>query len=542
MIRLAVAFLAALLLAPPADAQPAAALSARDGARAILAAARSEAAAGGCAAPTDVLVRIICTGRLTVGLRSFYPGFSVRDERGRFVGFEPDIAAEIAGFLGVALLPRVVDPKTRIAMLAQGEVDLTIATMGHSVQRAAEVRFVLPHYYRSQTAVVGPAALRVGGWDDLDGQSVCLPLGSNSNIDFVRHHVRILTFDRPEQLVDALRFGDCRLVAHDDTFFAFYLADPAWAAQFDIRFRFAPLPWGMAVARGNAARLGALLDDLSVAFHADGTFLRAARANRLDTQYLAAEQLRWSTPACSTPDGTPLPACEAAPVDNADPADISAVAALAERVEGFAAAWLGVGIDLSMFKFASTIGLLADGALYSMALVIGTQVSTLLFALGFGWLMVAGPAMLRRPVAALTAFGQVTPLPLLMVFVSVVASGIAHYSAGVALVAAVFAIGIYNGSNAGRAISDAAGTHPGSFRSSVGVAGVQLVAFLINAAKGCPAAGMIGVPEFLNVVNDLSANARDRLTASLILLLFYVSLTLLVISVLGALRRRLLAA
>ena len=71
------------------------------------------------------------------------------------------------------------------------------------------------------------------------------------------------------------------------------------------------------------------------------------------------------------------------------------------------------------------------------------------------------------------------------------------------------------------------------------LADVQLVAFLINAAKGSPAAGMIGVPEFLNVITDLTADSRDRITMYLMLLLFYVSLVLVVIWLLSVLRARL---
>jgi ABC-type arginine/histidine transport system permease subunit len=119
-------------------------------------------------------------------------------------------------------------------------------------------------------------------------------------------------------------------------------------------------------------------------------------------------------------------------------------------------------------------------------------------------------------------------------------------------VAAVFAIGLYNGSNAARAIGEAhmtlvrhettrgSGTDKGqtsSFFRAVSLASVQLVAFLINAAKGSPAAGMIGVPDFLNVVTDLTASSADRMTVYLILLVFYVGMVSLLIVLLTMLRR-----
>ena len=50
---------------------------------------------------------------------------------------------------------------------------------------------------------------------------------------------------------------------------------------------------------------------------------------------------------------------------------------------------------------------------------------------------------------------------------------------------------------------------------------------------------MIGVPEFLNVITDLTADSRDRITMYLMLLLFYVSLVLVVIWLLSVMRARL---
>jgi polar amino acid transport system substrate-binding protein len=519
----------------------------------LLEQARAEAARG-CAHPSDVLVAVLCEKRLRVGLRAYYPGFSVRGDDGAFAGFEPDIARRIAAFLGVRLVTVAVDPKRRIPMLAGGQVDLVIATMGHTIERGAEVTVIRPHYYVSQTAVVGAVKSAVANWDDLGGRTVCLPLGASSNIIFARHNIRILTFDRPEQLLDALRFNKCAFIVHDDTFFAQSLTDPAWSSQFGIKFRFAPLPWGMAVARENTGQFAALLEALSVGFHADGVFLQLAAANRIDPSFLETEHKRWADNSCVAANGAPLGNCLMPPVNNARPADTSYVAQQATWLEHAAAGWFGVKVDLSVFKNRDTLGLVLEGIAYSLALIVGTLISTTICALGFGRVMVFGPVPVRRCVRAFTAIAQVTPLPLLMFFAYVVAGGIAHYTATIALAAAVSAIGLYNGSNAARAIDEAHQTllrpaispggseiagDRGSFMRAVSLADVQLVAFLINAAKGSPAAGMIGVPEFLNVITDLTADSRDRITMYLMLLLFYVSLVLVVIWLLSVLRSRL---
>ncbi len=510
------------------------------------------ATAVGCRDPSDVLVRVLCTKQLRVGLRTYYPGFSVRDEQGAFSGFEPDIGRRIAAFLGVSFVPVVVNPKDRIPILVGNQADLVIATMGDTTQRSAAVRFIRPHYYASQTAIVGHASSPVSDWADITGRTVCLPLGSNSNIEFVRHHVRIMTFDSPEQLMDALRFDECAFIVQDDTFFARSLAEPAWAAHYAIKFRFAPLPWGMAVTREHTAQFAALLDDLSVAYHADGTLLDLAKAHRLDLAFLLSEQAKWHDATCLDVNDAPQERCLLPSVSDSEATDLSIVAPYVSSLEQAATSWFGITIDLSLFRNRTTFGLVLEGILFTLSLVLGTQLSTAFFALGFSRLMTGGGDTVRRAVGLFTAVGQVTPLPLLLFFVYVIAGGLLHYSARVAWVAAVFAIGLYNGSNAARAIDEAhrtllrrettpdSGTVEGNTRSffrAVSLASVQLVAFLINAAKGSPAAGMIGVPDFLNVVTDLTASSADRMTVYLILLVFYVGMVSLLIVLLTMMRR-----
>lgn len=429
---------------------------------------QARASTAGCTQTSEVLVRILCAKQLRVGLRSYYPGFSVRDQSNAFSGFEVDIARRIADFLGVRLVPVVVDTKTRIPLVADGDIDLVI--------------------------------------------------------------------DQPEQLLDALEFNECAFVMHDNTFFAEALMRPNWANRFAVKFGFAPIPWGMAVARSGAKQFAALLDELSVAFHVDGVFLRLARDHGLDDVFLLEEQSRWALPRCIAADGMVEANCLIPPVDTSDANDVSMMAAQAAWLEKAATNWLGLRLDLSPLKHQSAIGLLLEGVGYSLALVVGVVLTTTAFALSLAWLMTHGPTAMRLGVAGLAAIGQTSPLPLLLFFGFVVAGGVTQYSGFVALGAAVVVIGFYNGTNAAQAIKDAHQAVQGrSFLSAVSAAGIQLFAFLINATKGSPAAGMIGVPEFLNVTTDLTAYSRDRVAVYLLLLLFYTGLVLAVIALLSRL-------
>ena len=151
MIRAVVCLLlalAALTQSLTARAQgTSAAIQAMTAAQQVLDTARAEAVRN-CLHPSDQLVRVLCAGQLRVGLRTYYPGFSIRDASGEFSGYEVDVARRIAAFLGVRLVPIGVDPKSRIPLVASRDIDVVIATMGHTVQRDDQVHFIRPHYYK----------------------------------------------------------------------------------------------------------------------------------------------------------------------------------------------------------------------------------------------------------------------------------------------------------------------------------------------------------------------------------------------------------
>ena len=105
------------------------------------------------------------------------------------VGYDTDVGRALADWLGVDHEWAYVRAATRISTLAEGGADVVVATMGHNTRRDAQARFIRPHYYRSQTIVVGPKASEVGGFEDLYGRSVCTTIGNYANSNIVSHYV-----------------------------------------------------------------------------------------------------------------------------------------------------------------------------------------------------------------------------------------------------------------------------------------------------------------------------------------------------------------
>ena len=59
------------------------------------------------------------------------------------------------------------------------------------------------------------------------------------------------------------------------------------------------------------------------------------------------------------------------------------------------------------------------------------------------------------------------------------------------------------------------------FLHSLGRAATQIVAFLVNAAKGTPVASFIGAPEWLSALTDITSFSSGRVTTYCLLLIFY---------------------
>jgi ABC-type amino acid transport substrate-binding protein/ABC-type amino acid transport system permease subunit len=558
--------LAALLVARPgwadAVASPAAATPAAGGPAAgapptadsvlaqLLSQARRQATPQACLQPVDRLEAILCSGTLRVGMRDNYPPFSFI-EGNRPSGFEVAIADRIAQELGVALALVTVTPADRIALLAENRIDLTIATMGDTTLRDSQARFIRPHYFASHTAIVGPRSVAINTLAAAAGHTICVTVGDSSNPDLSAAGVRLLLFASPEQLVDELHAGACSLIAQDDSFFARYFATPGFSAVYDTKFTMDPLPWGMAVPEEGGARLAAVLSLMSEIFHRDGVFLKLAEANNVPATFLRAQRAVWLRQDCDTATGFTNSAC-VLPPRRSDMAPTRFAFAV-DDAEAWVATHLGIHIKLEIFQLQPAWNLVREGLRNSLILIIGTLIATFGFALLIGRALSARSALLRWPVRALVMLLQSTPPVLSLVIAAAAANAIFAFSAALALSAAILAIGLINGGNAGQAISEAvaslraeeAARRPGrppmqeydlflhALRRSI----TQIIAFLINATKATPMASFIGAPELLNALTDTTSFSSDRDTTYWLLLIFYVVAVLVVVRLCGMLRR-----
>lgn len=493
---------------------------------------------GACAQPgLDRLVRIYCEGKFRIGVREYYPLFGTREGNVRS-GYDVDVARGMAKHLGVEPVFTRVNAASRIPLLADDKIDLTIATMGHNAQRDGQVRFIRPHYYQSETVIVGPKGLAIRDWPDVASRTICVTIGNGSNAQIVSHNARLMLFDEAGLLPDKLRDETCTLAAQDDSFFDYYFTDPAFAGSYDKKFGFAQLPWGMAVALSGSDKLAKALDLTSQIFHRDGTFLDIAKENRIGLGFLERQRAVWSRPECNTDSGATNPACVLPPLSAV--LEPTPVARQVAAVESWIETHTGIAVQLPMFKTMPAWLLFKAGIINSLVLVAGALAATLLFSLVLGALQSSRSFLLRWPARALTIVLQSSPVVLTLVISAAVALALFPYSSAVAIGAAIVALGLMNGANAGQAIAEAMhtlrterGGPPAPtaelFGRAVSRSATQIVSFLVNAAKGTPIASFIGAPELLSALTDITSFASGRASTYSLLLVFYVCVVIVVV-------------
>ena len=388
--------------------------------------------------------------------------------------------------------------------------------------------------------------MQVADWKDIAGRSICVTIGNGSNAQMISHQVRLMLFDDATVLPVRLADETCVLAAQDNSFFASYFSKEDFARRFDAKFGFSQMPWGMAVAKTGSDQLAQALDLVSQVFHRTGVFLEIGRMNKIATGFLERQQDVWARPECNKADGNSNAECVLPPYHAAlDPTFfVNRVVAL----EQWISEKTGLSVSLPMFKTVPAWTLFQRGIFNSLYLVVGALGATLIFALVLGALQSAGNVFVRSIFKALTVILQSSPVVLTVVIAAAVAQAFFSYSSMVAISAAIVALGLMNGSNAGQAISEAmhtlhaenAGKNVAEieiFGRSVSRAATQIVSFLINAAKATPVAAFIGAPELLSAMTDITSFARGRVATYTMLLVFYVLLVMSVVWLCGRLRR-----
>lgn len=143
----------------------------------------------------DTLAQIKARGKLIAGVKFDTPPFGFLNDKNEPVGFDLDIVRGIAKRIGVPVEFVKVTSPTRIPLLVSGNVDLSAASMTHTIERDKTIDFSITYYTGAQALIV-PKSSSIHSVKDLAGKQVSVQQGTTleKNIAKVAPQAKVTAF------------------------------------------------------------------------------------------------------------------------------------------------------------------------------------------------------------------------------------------------------------------------------------------------------------------------------------------------------------
>jgi polar amino acid transport system substrate-binding protein len=168
-------------------------------------------------------------GVLNVGVRCDYPPFGSTDSDGNHVGIEIDMVHALAQYAfddPDAVKLTCVTSANRIPYLTTKKIDMIVASMAYTTERAQEVLYADQTYYTYFVEFMAPED-GAKTFADLDGGTVTTVNGGVYEpwLAECLPHTEVLGFDTAEDSYSALQAGRADAMVHDNTLLANLLAN-----------------------------------------------------------------------------------------------------------------------------------------------------------------------------------------------------------------------------------------------------------------------------------------------------------------------------
>jgi polar amino acid transport system substrate-binding protein len=180
------------------------------GAVIMLAALAFAASSAAQAQTTDEIVK---RGKILIGVCTEAVPVCFLNEKQESVGFEIDLAKMLGERMGVEVEFVQVPGASRIQYLLAGKVDILIAFLGVTPERALQVDYSQP-YFVSDSNVLAAADVKIASYDDLKSLRVAVVRGTTSDRFLTKKlgEGAVLRFDDTPSMYQALISGQIDVV------------------------------------------------------------------------------------------------------------------------------------------------------------------------------------------------------------------------------------------------------------------------------------------------------------------------------------------
>jgi len=176
-------------------------------------------------AQAGTLEDVKARGTLKCGVNQGLAGFSAKDEKGQWTGFDVDLCRAVAAAVlddasKVDYVP--LSAEARFPALQKGEIDLLSRNSTWTLGREAELKLLFPaiSYYDGQGFLV-PVAKKVDGALELTNSKVCVQAGTTSVLnarDYSNQNnlsLELVELPGVEEVVKAYADGKCDVITTD---------------------------------------------------------------------------------------------------------------------------------------------------------------------------------------------------------------------------------------------------------------------------------------------------------------------------------------
>lgn len=174
-------------------------------AAAVIAAASGFATTSNAQSVADIAKK----GTVTIGVLTGIPPYDTVDASGNTDGFLADMARDVAAAMGAKLQIVPVNNASRAAALESGRVDLLIAQMTATPERAKTFLMTNP-YGAYEMRLIGLKSTKIEKLEDLAGKRVSVPKGSTQDVAVSGYGIEgldVVRFDDDALAMQALISG-----------------------------------------------------------------------------------------------------------------------------------------------------------------------------------------------------------------------------------------------------------------------------------------------------------------------------------------------
>lgn len=158
--------------------------------------------------------RIMKDKKIRIGVMTDSIPGAFFDAKGEWVGFDYDVATELAKRLGVDIERVKVNNKTRIAFIQQGRIDASVANMTHTREREKSIDFSITYFFDGQKVLAKAGKYKTLA--DMKDKKIATMQGTTSEINVKRAlkalgvanpAAHVISFQKESECFQALQMG-----------------------------------------------------------------------------------------------------------------------------------------------------------------------------------------------------------------------------------------------------------------------------------------------------------------------------------------------